>query len=74
MKNPNTKTIIVHSMSKPSWNIISKGLGSKFKIARIPYEVSHDKELNDKWKLEAFEHATFISYCFNNSDSICPKE
>lgn len=71
MKNPNIKTKVVHSKSKPAWNIVGAKLGGKFKIATIPYVSSKSVEVIDATRDEAFEHATFISYCFNHSDAIC---
>ena len=70
MENPKIKTKVVHSQSKPAWNIIGQ-LGGKYKIARIPYLVVDDSEiLTTKNKHEALVHAQFISQCFNNSDRI----
>ena len=66
MKNPKIKTKIVHSRSKPEWAVVGTTLGNKYKIAVLPYI--------EKLPLEreaALQHAEFISYCFNNSDSIC---
>ncbi len=71
MQNSKIKTKVVHSQSKPAWNIIGIELGGKFKIARIPYLVVEDSEiLTTKNKYEALDHAEFISKCFNNSDAI----
>ena len=71
MKNPKIKTKVIHSETKTAWNVVGISLGAKYKIARVPYLVAHIEEMNVKWKQEAFEHAEFISGCFNNSDSIC---
>jgi len=71
MKNPNIKTKIIHSQTKAAWNIVCKKLGGKYKIARIPYLILDDEELTKKYRNEAYEHAAFISYCFNNSNAIC---
>lgn len=71
MKNPNIKTKVVHSQSKSAWNIVGTyPLGGKYKIARIPYLVCNDDNLNERNRIEAFEHAYFISHCFNNYDKI----
>lgn len=71
MKNPNIKTRLVHSKTKPAWNVVGETLGGKYKIARVPYTViSYDELLSTKQKHEALEHAEFISYCFNNSNEI----
>lgn len=31
------KTVVIHSNSKPAWNIINKKLGAKRKIEVVPY-------------------------------------
>jgi len=60
------RTEVKHSKSKDAWNVIGTTLGSKYKIARIPYTVVPDSEiLNTRNKHEALEHALFISKCFN---------
>lgn len=72
MDNPKIKTKVVHSESKSAYNVVGTSLGGKYKIARVPYLV--EKHLSDEWnnkeKDEAKLHAEFISFCFNNSDSI----
>lgn len=71
MKNPNIKTKVVHSESNPAWNVVGVSpIGGKYKIARIPYYVSDNSVITEIEKKEAFEHAEFISYWFNNSDII----
>lgn len=70
MKNPRIKTKVVHSQSKSAWNIIGDRIGEKYKIARIPYEITLVDNLDHKNRKDAFEHAEFISWCFNNSDKI----
>jgi len=70
MENPNTKTKVVHSKSKKAWNVIGTVPGKKYKIARVPYLDIDDEYLAFMEKVEAFRHAEFISYCFNNSDKI----
>lgn len=72
MKNPKTKTKVLHSQTKSAWNVIGESLGGKYKIARVPYVVVGDEELDSKNRIEASEHAKYISYCFNHSDAICP--
>ena len=66
MKNPETKTKIVHSKNNAAWNIIAVSLGKKHKIAVLPYIKGSEFA-----KQEALQHAEFISYCFNESDFIC---
>jgi hypothetical protein len=70
MKDPKIKTKVVHSQSKSAWNVIGDTLGSKYKIARIPYFWTRDEDICERNRVEAFEHAEFISYCFNNSEKI----
>ena len=70
MKNTKIQTKVVHSKSKAAFNIVGKNLGCKYKIARIPYLVMDNEVINEREKKEAFEHAEFISWCFNNSDKI----
>lgn len=73
MKDPNIKTKVIHSLTKASWNVIGTQIEGKFKfkIARIPYNVNgFDDKVDELNRKEAFEHAEFISYCFNNSNKI----
>jgi hypothetical protein len=55
------KTKIVHSQSKNAWNVVCMELGSKYKIARIPYSQTDDDVLNTICKHEALEIAMHIS-------------
>jgi hypothetical protein len=71
MKNPKIKTKVVHSLSNNSWNVIGATLGAKYKIARVPYYESNDKEVTKIEKAAALQLAEFISHCFNNSEFIC---
>ena len=75
MKDPNIKTRVVHSQSKSAYNVVGTNPGAKFKIARVPYfELKTDDPfVNDFNKDEAFLHAEFISFCFNNSKEIIQK-
>jgi len=63
MKNITTK--VVHSQTKPAWNVVGISIPGKFKIARCPYEFCGSDIINERERKEAFEHATFISNCFN---------
>ena len=38
-QKPKQKTEVKHSQSKNAWNVVGTGLGEKYKIARVPYEV-----------------------------------
>lgn len=71
MENPKIKTRVAHSQTKSAWNIIGENLGGKYKIARVPYVCVEDENVTDRNRIEAFRHAEFISYCFNNSNLIC---
>lgn len=66
MKNPNIKTKVQHSMLDYRWEVIGTSLGKKHLIAVLPYYCE-----SEYMKEEALKHAEFISYCFNNSDTIC---
>lgn len=73
MEDPKIKTKVVHSRTKAGWNIVGESLGRKYKIAIIPYLVLDNQALSDTNRIEAFQHAEFISYCFNHSDVIINK-
>ena len=66
----NIKTKVVHSESKSAWNVISESIGNKYKIARVPYVCVDSEHITDRQRIQALEHAKFISYCFNHSDEI----
>lgn len=71
IENPNIKTKVVHSQKNNAWNVVGTGLGTKYKIARIPYLVIEGNEVfTEIEKSEALKHAKFISHCFNNSSEI----
>ncbi len=75
MKDPNINTKVTHSLTKAAWNVVGTQLGGKFKICRVPYlnsDIASDS-LNEKNRLQAYEHAEFISYCFNHSYEILTK-
>lgn len=74
MKDPNLKVDIKHSESKTAWNIVGMELGKKHKIARIPYVLCGNEELDTMAKSEALHHAQFIEYCFNYSEQILNKQ
>lgn len=72
MDDPKIKTKVVHSQSKDAWNVIGTQLGAKYKISRVPYTLTSDDAVNEREKNEAFNHAEFISACFNNSGLLMP--
>lgn len=72
MKNPKIKTKVVHSQTKTAWNVVGTSpIGGKYKIARVPYVVVDEDKISEMNRVEAFKHASFISHCFNISDTIC---
>ena len=71
MENPKIKTKVVHSQTKSAWNVVGTIPGLKYKIARVPYVFVEDEDTAKRFRLEAFEHAVYISQCFNHSDAIC---
>lgn len=68
--NPKLKTKVIHSESKSAWNVVGDRPGMKYKIARVPYLTHENEKLTEIQRKEALEHANFISYCFNNWESI----
>ncbi|MGD9678122.1 MAG: hypothetical protein AB7V16_07130 [Vulcanibacillus sp.] len=59
-------TKVVHSQSKDAWNVVGTEWMKKYKIARIPYLIIPDDSITTEInKEEAYQHATFISNCFN---------
>lgn len=70
MNKPNIKTTIVHSRTKSAWNVVGTEIGKKYKIARVPYDIGRCSVVDERNRKEAFEHAEFISYCFNNKDKV----
>jgi len=66
----NIETKVVHSQSKSAFNVIGTRPGQKYKIARVPYIPITENDPFDRNKIEALDHATFISYCFNNAELI----
>jgi len=70
MKDPEIETRVQHSQKNSAWNIVGSTFGGKYKIARVPYIVLDSVELTSRNRLEALQHAEFISYCFNHSTLI----
>ena len=68
--NDNIKTKVVHSKSKPAFNVVNESLGGKYKIARVPYVLSDDDNVTAQQRKEALAYAEFISYCLNHSNEI----
>jgi hypothetical protein len=61
------KTKVVHSQSKPAWNVVGDQLGEKYKICRCPYILCGNEILDTREKAEALKHAEFISKMFNQN-------
>lgn len=59
------KTVVVHSKSKPAWNVVNKKLGGKYKIAIVPYVLTNDDQVTEQEKKEAFRYAEYISEALN---------
>ena len=74
MIDPNIKTKVVHSKSKPAWNVIGVELGKKYKIARVPYAATPNPDALDAARAEAKIHADFICACFNDSEAIAHRQ
>ncbi|AGO48783.1 hypothetical protein Phi46:3_gp039 [Cellulophaga phage phi46:3] len=71
MENPKIKVKIQHSQKNSAWNIIGTTPGQKYKVARIPYYINEQSEIQStREKYEALKHAEFIVFCFNNSDKL----
>lgn len=62
------KVKVVHSQSKPAFNIVSVKFGAKYKIARIPYVICGYNEIDTREKKQAENHANLIAKHFNNGD------
>ena len=63
MENPKIKVKIVHSQSKPAWNIIGNKLGYKYKISYIPkidFEIGLTDTIIKRRRKDVYEE-TFIS-------------
>jgi len=58
-------TKVVHSNSKPAWNIVGTVVGGQYKWARVPYNVCDHDALDTKFKHEALLLAEFISKQIN---------
>lgn len=65
LDTPKIKTKVVHSTSRPAWNVVNTKLGGKHKIAIIPYVSIADSDVTETNRAEAWTHANFISKCFN---------
>lgn len=62
---------VVHSQSKPAWNIVGTVAGGPFKIARFPYVADTGSEVLDtEGKAEALERAQFCAWCINNRERV----
>jgi len=56
------RTKVIHSETDCSWKVVNKQLGEEYEIAVVPYvESTHPFT-----KQESYNHAIFISNCFNS--------
>lgn len=60
-KGTNGPWNIKHSISKPAWNVVGKELGGRYKIARLPYLVTNDPEIDIKENQEQYTNAKLIA-------------
>lgn len=68
VKSPGIQTVVEHSNSKTAWYVKGITMGKKHHIARVSYVVVQDNvQLSNREKEEAYQHATFISHCFNKA-------
>lgn len=68
MELPKISTKVIHSESKSAWNVVAISHGDKYKIARVPYTettIVNGQQIINQNKQQAYEHAKFISDCFN---------
>lgn len=84
MEHPNIKASVIADTNNYKYLVVGIEWGMKEIICEVPYEVifwseeaalnseylSASKQMNDKNRNEALEHAKFISYCFNNPKNI----
>lgn len=62
---------VVHSLSKPAWNVVGTVWGGRFKLARFPYTAGTGCEAFDtREKAAALEMAEFFVWCLNNREHI----
>lgn len=65
------KTKVVHSQTKPAWNVVGTEIGDPYKVARVPYTPHPSDVVADSQnRKEAYELAEFISACFNRASEI----
>ena len=72
--DPKISTKVQHSLKNPAWNVVGTVPAGKYKIARVPYITTTVEAVNQQNRQEAYKHAMFISYCFNNSEAILKNE
>ena len=74
INDPKLSTTVRHSLKNPAWNVVGTVPGGKYKIARVPYITTASEKFNQLNRQEAYKHAMYISYCFNNSEAILKNE
>lgn len=60
-KGTNGKWIVQHSISKTAWNVVGQELGGRHKIARLPYLVTNNPEIDIKENQEQYFNAKIIA-------------
>ena len=57
---------VIHSESKPAWNIVNTILGGKYKLVNVPYvRTGVDPEVASANKEEARKLANYLANCIN---------
>ena len=74
INDPKLSTTVRHSLKNSAWNVVGTVPGGKYKIARVPYITTTVEAVDQLNRQEAYKHAMFISYCFNNSEAILKNE
>lgn len=57
--------VVVHSKTKPAWNIVGTVIAENFKVARFPYVECGDEILDTEGKAAALDRAKFCAKCLN---------
>lgn len=66
-----TMTKVIHSETKPAWNVVNRKLGAKYKLARVPYlNDTGNLTADEMERTKAFNLAKFISSCLNHETEI----
>lgn len=66
------RTKVVHSETKPAWNIVGTEWGGKYKIARFPYEPFYEKDRAEACKLARIASDLF-NVIYGDKETKCEK-